>query len=137
MQKCLILFATLVLAGCYHAQYKANYLDEFADLDCAKLNLERLDIESKLDPKWRNGYLDGNTANNVLNFSDSFRKLQEADPVWVGNHRPSPGEQRRQKRRMRYHAKWQALLQLQRSKGCINGLSQSPSLRIVPNEIQP
>ena len=31
MHKYLILLATLVLAGCYHAQYQARYLEEYAD----------------------------------------------------------------------------------------------------------
>ena len=56
MKKYLPALAALALADCAHSQYRTTYLDEYARYDCIELRTERLTVEAKLDPKWRQGY---------------------------------------------------------------------------------
>ena len=119
MKKYLPALAALALAGCAHSQYRASYLQEYAGYDCYELRVKRLDVEAELDPKWRKGYSSLNTANGVAFFTVTsvnapFPFYDTLPPDTV----VSPAKVRRQKKRMRNHARWQALVQLEQSKGC-------------------
>lgn len=109
----------LVLAGCAHSQYRASYLQEYAGYNCYELRMKRLDVEAELDPKWRKGYPGLNAANGVAFFT--VPSIDFPFPVYDSvSPEPvvSPAKVKRQKKRMRNHARWQALAQLEQSKGC-------------------
>ena len=119
MKKYLPALAALALAGCAHSQYRATYLQEYAGYDCRELRTERLDVEAELDPRWRKGYSSTNTVNSVAFFAAPSVHF----PFGVYETLPpdiavDPAKVRRQKKRMRNHARWQALVQLEQNKGC-------------------
>jgi len=112
-------FAALALAGCAHSGYRTSYLEEYAGYDCNELQAERLVVEDELGPKWVRVRSAGNTMNTALFFSDTVPPVPAAVaarmtptifdyPYATGN----------QKERMQMHAKWQALLELERNRGC-------------------
>ena len=119
MKKYLPALAALALAGCAHSQYRASYLQEFAGYNCYELRMKRLDVEAELDPKWRKGYSSTNTVNSIAFFAaPSVHFPFPVYPTIAPEEVVSPAKVRRQKKRMRNHARWQALVQLEQSKGC-------------------
>jgi len=131
MKKYLPLFAVLVLGGCALSEYRASYLEEYAGYDCNELRTERLAVEAELGPKWVKGLAAGNTPSTALFFSDAGggpafgmevlktrQPKDDYDPT-----RPEP-----HKERLQNHARWQALAQLEQSKGCRQEVSGPPEL---------
>lgn len=132
MKKLLPALAALALTGCAHTQYRANYLQSLADHDCMALQTERLIVESKLDPKWTANEPIPSGSNSIMFFADA---LSEGIPMpnVVGSNRPmdsglwpGPHPDYGQKRRMKRHAKWQAIVLLQHHKGCLRNLTAAP-----------
>lgn len=131
MKKLLPVLAALALTGCAHTQYRANYLQSLAEYDCMALQTERLIVESKLDPKWTANEPIPSGGNSIMFFADAYMASSPwpaPPPVMdqmIGNPPvyPSYG----QKRRMKRHAKWQAIVLLQRHKGCLRNLSAAPA----------
>ena len=119
MKKYLPALAALALAGCAHSQYRTTYLEEYAGHDCIELRAERLTVEAELDPRWRQGYSSRNAADSVQSLAvtsiDSPYLIYEIYPPTID---VSPARVRRQKDRMRNHAKWKALVQLGQNKAC-------------------
>jgi len=131
MKKYLPVFAALFLAGCAHSQYRATYLEEYAGYDCYELQAERLAVEDELGPKWVKGRSAENTMSTALFFSDAgpggvFGWPGYDGPPYSDNY--IPGRPNRQKERMKNHARWQALAQLEQNKGCRQEVSGSPAL---------
>lgn len=130
VKKYLPVFAALALVGCALSEYRASYLEEYAGYDCYELQAERLAVEAELGPKWVEGLAADNTMSTALFFSN-------ASPVpafgWPFDDFPPSddyihGRPNRQKERMQNHARWQALAQLERSKGCRQDVSGPPDL---------
>ena len=123
MKKYLPALAALVLAGCAHSQYRTTFLEEYSGYDCNELRTERLTVEAELDPKWRQGYSSRKGEWAVLHFSYAghvFGPVSETLPPRDDYDPTRPG---RQKDRMRNHAKWEALVQLEQISGCRNEVS--------------
>ena len=119
MKKYLPALAALALAGCAHSQYRASYLQEYAGYNCYELRITRLDVEAELDPKWRKGYPGLNAANGVSFFTvTSVNDPLSGYDTLLDDIGVDPAKVKRQKKRMRNHARWQALVQLEQSKGC-------------------
>ncbi|MDE0128895.1 MAG: hypothetical protein OXQ86_04940 [Gammaproteobacteria bacterium] len=131
MKKYLPVFAALALAGCAHSQYQAAYLEEYAGYDCYELQTERLAVEAELGPKWVKGRSAENSMSTALFFSDPGSGRGFGMPDW--DVLPLPADYirnrpNRQKERMQNHARWQALAQLEQSKGCHREVSGPPEL---------
>ena len=131
MKKYLPVFAVLVLGGCAYSEYRASYIEEYAGYDCYQLRTERLAVEAELGPKWVEGLAADNTMSTALFFSDAGagpgfgmevlktrQPRDDFDPT-----RPEP-----HKKRLQNHARWQALAQLEQSKGCHQDVSSPPEL---------
>ena len=131
MKKNLPALAALVLAGCAHSQDRTTYLQEYAGFDCTELRTERLTVEAELDSRWRKGYSSRSRADSVQSSTvtsiDSPYTIYEIYPPTID---VSPAKVRRQKDQIRHHAKWQALVQLERNKGCRHEVSGPESLRV-------
>lgn len=133
MKKLLPVLAALALTGCAHTQYRANYLQSLADYDCMALQTERLIVESKLDPKWTANEPIPSGGNSIMFFADAYMASSPwpaPPPVMdqmiidqMRNAYPSYG----QKRRMKRHAKWQAIVLLQHHKGCLRNQTVAPA----------
>ena len=131
MKKYLPVFAALVLAGCAHSEYRTTYLEEYAGYDCYELQAERLVVEAELGPKWVKGRSVENTMSTALFFS--YAGPGPAYGMGILKTLPpkdnfDPSRPNRQKERMQMHAKWQALLDLERNKGCRHAVSGPPEL---------
>ncbi|MCY3605083.1 MAG: hypothetical protein OXH45_04920 [Gammaproteobacteria bacterium] len=119
MKKYLTVFAALAVAGCAYSGYRTTYLEEYAGYDCVELRTERLVVEAELGPKWVKGRSTGNTMSKALFFSDNVPPV----PAAVADRMTPtifdyPGATGNQKERMQMHARWQALLELERNRGC-------------------
>lgn len=101
MKKYVLLLAALALIGCVHAQYKSDYLQQFAAYDCSALKLELLaagEQESRIQVQ---------------------RKALRKAIVFQSDRPPhNPSGDFFQAARMQLHARQQAALQLQASQGC-------------------
>ncbi len=120
MKKYLPALAALALAGCAHSQYRTTYLEEYAGYDCIELRAERLAVEEELDPRWRQGYSSRNGEPAVLYFASAGAGpgFGMPDLSWPPQDDYDPTRPRPHKKRMRNHAKWQALVQLEQKNGC-------------------
>lgn len=126
MKKFLLVIAALALSGCAHSQFKTSYLEKYAGYDCQELMKERIVVEAKLDPKWRQTAGDGAARGLALNFFDHFpgHGAWDYGIAWGEPGDLSGPPNFRQKNRMRRHARWQAILMLQSRRGCyINQLA--------------
>ena len=129
MKKYLPVFAALAVAGCAHSEYRTTYLEEYAGYDCAELRTERLVVEAELGPKWVKGRSTGNTMSKALFFSDNVPPVPAAVAARITpTIMDYPFATGNQKERMQMHAKWQALLDLERNKGCRHAVSGPPEL---------
>lgn len=105
MKKYLIVFAAVALTGCAHAQYKSAYLDDLADKDCRALQAERASSELELQ--------------SLRGKRDSAIGLAfHGHQVLIKEHFGPPGRMRYQEKRLRNHARTDAILQLEVTKGC-------------------
>ena len=112
MRKYLIMLAVLTLSGCAHAQYKTSYFQEFATHDCNALKSEMAaarEEESRIREKSR-------LLKKFVVFSEGW------------GPKGSPGSLF-QVARMRVHARQEAIIELQKSKGCRPGDSAANKLR--------
>ncbi len=104
--KYLSLIAVLLLAGCTtHGQFKAAYTEKYADYDCQSLNAER-----------------ASSAAQLLRMQGKRSSISPAERRGVRvlyiDHIGPPGSISSHERRMRQHAKLEALLNLESSRGC-------------------
>ena len=119
MKKYLLVLAAVSLTGCAYGNYKASYFQEYAGYDCAALEREmsaaQLDWKRIREGKGLWGGEVGATSHqvNVYNGSAGVNFTYVSYSPGVGSA-PSPG----QKRRMRDHARQQAILSLETDKGC-------------------
>ncbi len=119
MKRFLLIIATLALSGCAHSQFKADYLQKYAGHDCQELMQERILVEAKLDAKWTKSAGDGAARGLALNFFDHFPGHEAWDyGIPTGYPAGLSGPPTRNKKRMRRHARWQAIVMLQSSRGC-------------------
>ena len=105
MKKYLLALAAVALTGCVHAQYKSAYLDELADQDCRALQAQRASAELELHS------LRGKRSSAI----DVAFQGQE---VLIKEHFGPPGRMSYQEKRMRNHARKNAIVQLEGTKGC-------------------
>ena len=137
MKKDLPALATLALAACAHSNYRTTYLEEYAAQDCYELRTARLTVESELDLKWWLGYSSRNSANSAQTFAvtniQSRHTIYEVYPPSID---VNPAQVRRQKDRMRNHAKWQALVQLEQTRGCRHEANGPASFGVVLGEVE-
>ena len=108
MKKYLSLFAVLLLAGCTtHSQFKAAYIEKYADYDCQALNAER-----------------SSSAAQLLRMQGKRSSISPAERRGVRvlyiDHIGPPGSISSHERRMRQHARHEALLKLESNQGCRN-----------------
>ena len=119
VKKYLPVFAVLALAGCAYSGYRTSYLEEYAGHGCVELRTERLAVEDELGPKWVKGRSAGSTMSTALFFSDSGPPVPAAVAArMTPTIMDYPFATGNQKERMQMHARWQALLELERNKGC-------------------
>ena len=105
MKKYLLALAALALAGCVHSQYKSAYLDELAGMDCRALQAERASAELEL--------------HDLRGKRDSAIGVAfQGDQVLIKEHFGPPGRMSYQEKRMRNHARKDAILQLEVTRGC-------------------
>lgn len=105
MKKYLLALAAVALTGCVHSQYKSAYLDELADKDCRTLQAERASAELEL--------------HDLRGKRDSAIDVTfEGSQVFVKDHSGPPDRLSYQEKRMRNHARKNAILQLEVTKGC-------------------
>ena len=108
MKKCLIVLTALTLAGCAHSQFRGEFLEQYASHDCIALDAEmstaQLELQ-RLQMQRRSG-ISGPERRGVRVYNiEHFR----------------PGDYiRPNERRMRSHARLQAILQLKDNQGCNN-----------------
>ena len=122
MKKYLLVLAALSMSGCAYGNYKASYLQEYSQNDCAALEREmsaaQLDWERsrrKRKGLFRSAGRHGRHVEHVHTYGTSHGESYNYVSMFPGvGSRPSP----RQKRRMRNHARQQAILQLETAKGC-------------------
>ena len=123
--------AALALAGCAHSQYRTTYLEEYAGYDCIELRTELLTVEAELDPKWRQGHSSRNRVDSVELFTvTNIESPYTIYDIYPETMAVNPAKVRRQKDRMRNHAKWQALVQSEKNRGCRHEVSGPESLRM-------
>ena len=106
MRKHLPLLAALALTGCTtHSQFKAAYLEKFAEYDCQSLSVERASSEAQ-----------------VLHMRGKRSAISAAERrgvrVFYIDHIGPPGSISSHERRMRQHARHEAVLNLQLAHGC-------------------
>ena len=116
MKKYLLVITALSITGCAYGNYKASYFQEYAGYDCAALEREmstaQLDWERSRKGKGLYGF---RVEERVHVFNGSAHVSFSYVSLYPGvGSPPSPG----QKRRMRNHARQQAILQLETAKGC-------------------
>ena len=107
MKRLLLVIAALSLTGCAtHAQYKAGYVDEIAGNDCNSLNAERALAEVELE--------------RIRNMGSSATSGPARRGVWVYyvDHLRPPGSISYNERRMRSHARQEAIQQLRLLQDC-------------------
>ena len=116
MKKWLLALADLPLAGCtVHAQYKANFLQEYSGYDCRALSVERhlAELESERFQKRRTRWLDLSSRSAIVPASAANLEYS-----FVATPSGGPGYGKYHKARMRNHAQQQAILRLETSQGC-------------------
>ncbi len=119
MKKCLLVLTALAVTGCAHAQFRADYLAEYAGYDCSALESQMSISQGMTSPTGleKHWYRDAQSA-----LSKSYKVVVANKVFWSNAHDvrvgapPSPD----QKQRMSNHARQQAILQLQTRKGCRN-----------------
>ncbi|MXW73916.1 MAG: hypothetical protein F4002_06890 [Chromatiales bacterium] len=121
MKKYLTLFAALVLGGCAHAEFRAGFLDEYADYSCAALRAElsesRQAMEEYARDKSRRSRVmaDGGAQYETVDLGGDFTYVNLVPPSdggpprWWGKYHRD---------RMQAHARHQSLLQLMTNQGC-------------------
>lgn len=106
MKRFLVVLAAVGLSGCAYSQFKADYLQQYASHDCIELDSEMNTARDKLRVlrlQSRKG-ISGPARRGVW--------VYYIDPLRPG------GYTRPNERRMRIHARREALLQLEASQGC-------------------
>ena len=108
MKKIMLAMVALALAGCTtHSQFKAAYLEKFAEYDCQSLSVERASSEAQ-----------------VLHMRGKRSAISAAERrgvrVFYIDHIGPPGSISNHERRMRQHARHEAVLNLESSRGCRN-----------------
>ena len=108
MKKILLAMVALALAGCTtHGQFKAAYLEKYAGYDCQTLKAERSSSEAQLlRLRGKRSSITGAERRGIR--------------VIYIDHALPPGNISFQERRMRQHARKEAVLQLQLAQGCQN-----------------
>lgn len=106
MKNYLIALAALSLTGCAYSQYKADYIQQYAAHDCGTLESEMSTARSQIRILQLQGQagINGPARRGVW--------VYYIDPLRPGDYR-SPNE-----RRMRIHARRDAISQLEASRGC-------------------
>ena len=122
MKKYLIVFAALTLGGCVHAEYQADFLDEYADYSCTALHWELSESRQEMEryTQARSGgtrvtAVSPGAQSVIIDLGDdmSYVDLQPSGdggpPRWYGKYH---------RERMQAHARHQAILELMTSHGC-------------------
>ena len=106
MKKILLAMVALALAGCTtHGQYKAAYLEKYAGYDCQTLKAERSSSEAQLlRLRGKRSSITGAERRGIR--------------VIYFEHALPPGNISFQERRMRQHARKEAVHQLEETQGC-------------------
>lgn len=120
MNKCVIVLTALTLAGCAHSQFRGEFLEQYASLDCIALDAEMstAQLESQGLQVQRRSGISGPERRGVRVYY--IEHLRPGDYI-----RPN-------ERRMRFHARRQAILQLKDNQGCNSaGASAAEDLVLI------
>ena len=122
MKKYLIVFASLVLGGCVHAQYQATFLDEYANYSCTALNWELSESLQEMERYTRAGKsgtrLSGAAQGAQPVIVDLGGDMRYVDLQPSGDAGPPRWYGKYHRERMQAHARHQAILELMTSHGC-------------------
>ncbi len=119
MKKYLLVLAALSLTGCAYGQYKTSYMQKYSGYDCrdltTELNLVKAEIERlwKRKVPWGSRHGPPRTSFYFQPSGGPWRMAPDTRGLPVGEA-PSGSSAKR----IRYHARRQAILELQISQGC-------------------
>ena len=112
MKKYLTVFAAVVLGGCAHAEYQAEFLDEYADYSCAALRGELSQSRQAMEGYSQDKRMRGRVMVSAEGAQFVFVDYADGGPPrWWGKYH---------RERMQAHARHQSILDLQERKGCGN-----------------